>query len=97
MSFVRTAQKLWFVIGSVVVAACSSSSAFISADQHHIAVVPPKKELLEADRPAAATPEAQAHCQKFGKQAVLQDTKTTEGVNPKVVSVYFECAVTQER
>jgi hypothetical protein len=96
MLLIRTAQKLWFMIGSFAVAACSSSSTFISADQHHIVVVPPTKELLEADRPAAATPEAEAHCQKFGRHAVLRDTKTTEGKNPKVVSVYFECAVAQE-
>ena len=97
MALVRTVQKLWFVVGCVALTACSSSSAFVSADKHHITVVPPKKKLLEADRPAAATPDAEAHCQKYGKHAVLQDTKTTEGNNPKVISVYFECAVTHER
>ncbi len=90
-------QRLCFMIGFSVVASCASSSTYISADQHHIAIVPPKKELLEVDRPAAATPDAEAHCSKFGKNAVLQDTKMTEGPKPKVVSVYFECAPTPER
>ena len=89
-------QRLCFVIGFFVVAACASTSTYISADQHHIAMVPPKKELLEVDRPAAATPDAEAHCSKFGKNAVLQDTKMTEGPKPEVVSVYFECAPSPE-
>jgi hypothetical protein len=88
----RALYKLCIVIGLSSIAACSSTSKVISSDKYHIAVVPPKKVLYEVDRPAAAAPVAQAHCQKYGKSAVLQDTKMTEGQTPKVVSVYFECA-----
>ncbi len=97
MSLDRAAQNFGFVFVLFVVAGCSSSSAYISADQHHIAVVPPTKELLEEDRPAAATADAEAHCQKYGKNAVWQDTKMSEGPRPRVVSVYFECAPTVQR
>lgn len=88
----------WFLACLILtLAACSTTSKVISADENHIAVVPPNNVMSETDRPAAAAEEAQAHCQKYGKNAVLRNTQMSGGQYSRVVSVYFDCVGTSPR
>lgn len=84
-------MRVVMVIALLHLPACSTTSKVISADENHIAVVPPDSVLYETSRPAAAAAEAQAHCQRFGKHAVLRDTQMSGGISPRVVSVFFNC------
>lgn len=94
----RYTMRLSLLLGfSLLATACSTTSQVISSDENHIAVVPPNNVMYEASRPGAAATEAQAHCQRYGKNAVLRDTQMSGGIVPRVVSVFFKCVKSSSR